>query len=65
MSKLTKKILIINGVVIISLLLIGGWFWYAQSQMYVKMGFAQDKFPYRVYTLQEMASMYSQEPLEN
>ncbi|HRY36486.1 MAG TPA: hypothetical protein P5230_01220 [Candidatus Magasanikbacteria bacterium] len=64
MSKTFKIIITIISVLIVVLILIGAWLWYAQSQIYVKMGFAQDKFPYRMYTMEEMGKMYKQEPLE-
>ncbi len=64
MSKPFKIIISIFVVAIVVLLSIGAWLWYAQSQMYVKIGFAQDKFPYRLFTANEMGNMYSQEPLE-
>ena len=64
MSKKAKIILSISGVLIVLLLSLGAWLWYAQSQMYVKIGFAQDKFPYKFFSVQEMAGMYKQEPLE-
>ena len=64
MNKTTKLILLINGGIVCVLVLIGAWLWYAQSQLYVKMGFAEDKFPYNLYNVEQFSQMYKQEPLE-
>lgn len=65
MNKKTKTILLINGVLIIILLVIGFYLWFAQSQLFVKAGLAEKNFPYKMYTTFELQGMYSQEPLEN
>ncbi len=65
MNKKTKTILLINGVLIIILLIIGFYLWFAQSQLFVKAGLAKKEFPYKLYTTFELQGMYSQEPLEN
>ncbi len=65
MNKKTKTILLINGVLIIILLIIGFYLWFAQSQLFVKAGLAEKNFPYKMYTTFELQGMYSQEPLEN
>ncbi len=65
MSKTTKLILLINSGIILVLLVIGGYLWFAQSQLFVKAGLAESKFPYKLYTAFELQGMYSQEPLEN
>lgn len=65
MSKTTKLILLINSGIILVLLVIGGYLWFAQSQLFVKAGLAQNKFPFKMYTAFELSGMYSQDPLEN
>lgn len=64
MSKMFKIIISISAAAIFILLILGAWLWYAQSKIYVKMGFAEDKFPYKMYSVEEMGKMYKQEPLE-
>ncbi len=65
MSKTVKLILLINSLLILFLLFIGTYLWFAQSQLFVKAGLAKKEFPYKLYTTFELQGMYSQEPLEN
>ena len=64
MSKQFKITISVLASLVIVLVFIGAWLWYAQSKIYVKMGFAEDKFPYKMYSVEEMGKMYKQEPLE-
>lgn len=59
-----KKILLI-----LLILVLGGFFvwagisglkWWQTRQLQIKLGIASDKFPYRLYSPEELAKMYSQ-----
>ena len=61
---MSKKIVYILGVVILAALILGGFFyfqnWRQIKQEKIKLSLAENKFPYREYTQEELNKMYPQ-----
>jgi len=61
---MNKKLFYILIILIVAALIVGGFFycryWWNMKQTQIKLGLAENKFPYREYSAEKLAKMYQQ-----